>query len=105
MSPPGLPGQPLRNISTKPDRESSHFDLNDRMNEVALSIKVSQTPPTKAELDRTIDLCVLNANHEALSFKSLYDGSRGSSKVLILFIRHFFCGVCGQSSCSHRVKD
>ena len=58
-------------------------------------IKVSNKPPSKAELQKVAHLPLLDASGKSHTFKSLYDGKR---KVLIVFIRHFFCGVCGHYS-------
>ena len=56
------------------------------------SIKVSQKVPTAAELRKVADLPVLSAQRESIPFKDLY--TRDGRRVLIIFIRHFFCGVC-----------
>jgi AhpC/TSA antioxidant enzyme len=54
--------------------------------------RVSQTPPTKADLERVANISLLNAKNETVSFGSLYPKD-ASHRVLICFIRHFFCGV------------
>ena len=57
-------------------------------------IKVNNNPPTKATLEKIADLPVLDANKKSRTFKSLYaDNEDGPRRVLICFIRHFFCGV------------
>ena len=57
-------------------------------------IKVNNNPPTKATLEKVADLPVLDANKKSRTFKSLYaDNEDGPRRVLICFIRHFFCGV------------
>jgi hypothetical protein len=58
-------------------------------------IKVSTTLPSKSTLDKIADLPVFDVDGKTVSFKSLYwsDGNE-SQKVMIIFIRHFFCGVC-----------
>ena len=57
------------------------------------NLKVSQKPPTQAELRKVADLPVLNAHAESIPFKSLYTAEREGRRVLVIFIRHFFCGV------------
>ena len=56
-------------------------------------IKVSKDLPTKKELERCADLPVLDLHNKPHTFKSLYSGERAARRVLVLFIRHFFCGV------------
>ena len=74
-------------VATKPRGPTGDFDGD---------IKVSNKPPTRAELEKVAHLPVLDASGKSHTFKSLYDGKH---KVLIVFIRHFFCGVC-----SHYMK-
>lgn len=58
-------------------------------------IKVNNNPPTKGDLEKAADLPVLDQNRKKYTFKSLYaDNENGPRQVLIIFIRHFFCGVC-----------
>lgn len=58
-------------------------------------IKVSTSLPSKSTLDQTADLPVFDADGKTVPFKSLYwsDGSE-RKKIMIVFIRHFFCGNC-----------
>jgi hypothetical protein len=54
----------------------------------------SSTVPSKAILDRAADLTVNDAQGQAVSFRDLYLVEPGHSRrVMIIFIRHFFCGV------------
>ena len=58
-------------------------------------IKVDDRPPSKKDLDDVADLPVLDADGKSYTFKTLYaDNEKGARRVLIIFIRHFFCGVC-----------
>jgi hypothetical protein len=58
-------------------------------------IKVSTSLPSKSTLEKSADLPVFDVDGKTVPFKSLYwsDGNE-SQKVMIIFIRHFFCGVC-----------
>jgi len=58
-------------------------------------IKVSTSLPSKSTLEKTADLPIFDVDGNIIPFKSLYwsDGNE-SQKVMIIFIRHFFCGVC-----------
>ncbi|KAL9599579.1 MAG: hypothetical protein Q9219_003735 [cf. Caloplaca sp. 3 TL-2023] len=58
-------------------------------------INVNDNPPTRKELDKVDDLPVLDVNGKPHSFKSLYTSDHNeSSRTLVIFIRHFFCGNC-----------
>ncbi len=57
-------------------------------------VKVSTALPSKSTLEKIADLPVFDVNGKAVPFKSLYwSDSRERKKVMIIFIRHFFCGV------------
>lgn len=53
----------------------------------------SDNPPSAENLRRVADYKVLDSKGEAHTFKSLYDGPDSTKRVLMIFIRHFFCGV------------
>ena len=56
--------------------------------------KVSSSRPSRAALDKAADLTVYNTDGIGLPFKSLYWAEPGHRRrVMIIFIRHFFCGV------------
>ncbi|KAI9680628.1 MAG: hypothetical protein M1817_004068 [Caeruleum heppii] len=57
-------------------------------------IQVTNDPPTAADLDRVADLVVLGADGSSVPFRSLYEGEGKAKRVLVVFIRHFFCGNC-----------
>lgn len=40
------------------------------------------------------DYIVLDRHGKSRTFKSLYMGNNKARRVLVIFIRHFFCGVC-----------
>ena len=50
-----------------------------------------RTPPTKSELDKVADYYVEDEHGNKVPFKDLYTEK---PRVLIIFVRHFFCGVC-----------
>lgn len=56
-------------------------------------IEVSDKLPSKGDLERIADLPVLDASGEAHTFKSLHSRTGEARRVLVIFIRHFFCGV------------
>ena len=50
--------------------------------------------PLKAILERAADLTVNDARGQTIPFKELYRAEPGRKRrVMIIFIRHFFCGV------------
>ncbi|MCJ1381832.1 hypothetical protein MMC17_004943 [Xylographa soralifera] len=58
------------------------------------SLKVSQNLPTPAELAKVAELPLLTVQNESIPFKSLYAGEREGRRVMVIFMRHFFCGNC-----------
>ena len=52
-------------------------------------LKVSQKLPTKSDLAKVANLPILDSKGEATPFSSLWT----SQRTMIIFIRHFFCGV------------
>ena len=58
------------------------------------SVKVSQKAPSKSQLAKVADLPVLDSKGKTFPFKSLHsDPSNPNKRVLVIFVRHFFCGV------------
>lgn len=57
------------------------------------------SPETLQELEK---YTVLDESGKSHPFKSLYTGPNVARRVLIIFIRHFFCGV---SACPHLITS
>lgn len=57
-------------------------------------IKTDNKLPTLETLKRIENFSVLDQNGKTIPFKNLYTGPNVAKRVLIIFIRHFFCGVC-----------
>ncbi len=55
-------------------------------------IDVSSKSPSRSDLAKVADLPVLDAAGKSHTFKSLY-AHNDRQKTLVIFIRHFFCGV------------
>jgi hypothetical protein len=55
--------------------------------------KSNEKPPTADVIKKIEDYTVLDKQGQKLSFKSIYDGPDSTGRVLVIFIRHFFCGV------------
>lgn len=59
------------------------------------NVKVSQKPPKPQDLERVASLPVLNSSNVSIPFRNLHTSTDGSPRrFLVIFIRHFFCGVC-----------
>ena len=56
-------------------------------------VLVSNDIPTQADLDKCADLLVLDAQGTSRPFKTLHTGEGVAPRQLIIFVRHFFCGV------------
>ena len=56
--------------------------------------KESSALPSKSILDKAADLTIIDARGQAIPFKELYRVRPGlRRRVMVIFIRHFFCGV------------
>lgn len=49
--------------------------------------------PSDATLAKVADYVLLDKHGKTHTFKSLYNSPNGARRVLVVFIRHFFCGV------------
>ena len=56
-------------------------------------VLVSNDIPTQDALDKCADLLVLDAQGTSRPFKTLHAGEGVAPRQLIIFVRHFFCGV------------
>ncbi|KAJ3485242.1 hypothetical protein NLG97_g6858 [Lecanicillium saksenae] len=50
--------------------------------------------PSDATLAKVEDYVLLDKHGKSHSFKSLYNSPNGARRVLVVFVRHFFCGNC-----------
>lgn len=50
-------------------------------------------PPSVETIRKVEGYTVLDNKGEKHTFKSVYDGPDSTGRVLVIFIRHFFCGV------------
>ena len=67
-------------------------------------IEASNKLPSEGDLDRAADMPVLDGSGKIHLFRSLHSSPDSPRRVLVIFIRHFFCGVskhiCITSLCS-----
>lgn len=61
-------------------------------------IQVSKKLPSKADLEKAANLPVLDVSGKPHAFKTLLPSADKLNRVLIIFIRHFFCGVSASFS-------
>jgi hypothetical protein len=61
-------------------------------------VNTNNDVPTREILKQVEDMTVLDRDGKVVQFKSLYTGPNVTRRVLIIFIRHFFCGVGTPSS-------
>jgi len=50
--------------------------------------------PSQATLRKVENFMLLDRDGRAIQFKDVYGGKHGARRVLVIFIRHFYCGVC-----------
>ena len=74
--------------ATKSNRHSPTVDSDS-------DIKVSKELPTIVDLKNVADLPISDADGKSQPFKNIYSGEMGARRVLVIFVRHFFCGVSG----------
>lgn len=109
-------GRPSPDLQTKPlpampsadvERDLASAEASPTTLDFQGDVKVSNNPPSKATLATAGELPVLGVDGKKLSFKSLYAAADGEyRRVLIIFIRHFFCGARSlQHPCGSTAND
>ena len=57
------------------------------------SVDSNNELPSAETMRKIEDYVVLDRDGKSHTFKSLYTGNHVARRVLIIFVRHFFCGV------------
>ena len=60
------------------------------------NVEVNDTVPSEEKIAKIADFPVLDVDGKKVLFRSLYEGANGEKKnhkVLVIFVRHFYCGV------------
>lgn len=65
-------------------------------------LATSSQLPAPRDVEKTQDVTIFDCHGQGHSFKSLLSGPKVASRVLIIFIRHFFCGVSHSSRSTRR---
>lgn len=81
-----------RRISRKPVPSAIDIDKS-RPEEFEGEVNTNNELPSAKTLKQIEDYIVLDSDGRSHAFKTLYSGSNVARRVLIIFIRHFFCGV------------
>ena len=63
------------------------------------NVDVNDDLPSEETLAKIADYSLLDVNGKQVPFRSLYEGINGEKKpkVLVIFVRHFYCGVSAES--------
>ena len=75
------------------DRQSNDIANNSAACPTGDDIQVDNTIPSQELLKRIADYPVLDINGKSIPFKSIYTGPNVARRVLVIFVRHFYCGV------------
>lgn len=82
-------------IATTKDNDSvAQPRVSMNVEEFQGEVQTTNELPTIETLRKIEAYNVLDSDGKSHSFKSLYAGRNSARRVLIIFIRHFFCGVC-----------
>lgn len=57
------------------------------------NVEVNNDIPSEDDLKKVEDMLVLDAQGRGRPFKDLYKGEGVAPRQLVIFVRHFFCGV------------
>lgn len=80
------------NSSTLP-QETSIPSSSDPTGEFSGDLDTNNELPSQAMLKKVEDTMILDEHNKSRPFKSIYTGPNVARRVLVIFVRHFFCGV------------
>lgn len=80
---------------TSQDKVTASAQLDDGVNppDFQGEVLTNNELPSPETIRRIGDYIVLDRHGKTHTFKSLYTGRNVARRVLIIFVRHFFCGV------------
>jgi hypothetical protein len=84
---------PKTSIDTSGASNSNHTDGVDNTADFNGDVNTNNEIPSQEVLSRVEDMNLLDQDGKTIPFKHLYSGPNVARRVLIIFIRHFFCGV------------
>ncbi len=83
---------PKPSIDTS-DSARTETDDVDHTVEFAGDLNTNNELPTREKLKKVENLPILDQDGRSIPFKNLYTGPNVTRRVLVIFIRHFYCGV------------
>lgn len=94
-SPPNGPDSAVKPASPPAPQTRTSTADNDGINPLDFQGNVDSnndlpTPDLIREIDNYV---VLDKDRKSHTFRSLYTGKHAARRVLVIFVRHFFCGV------------
>ncbi|KAI1207117.1 AhpC/TSA antioxidant enzyme-domain-containing protein [Annulohypoxylon truncatum] len=82
------------NLATRPMADAQPQDDSVNPQDFQGEVQTTNDLPTIETLRKIETYTVLDSDGKSHTFKSLYAGHNSPRRVLIIFIRHFFCGNC-----------
>ncbi|KAK3326384.1 AhpC/TSA antioxidant enzyme-domain-containing protein [Apodospora peruviana] len=73
---------------------TSSINNNPEQDDLQGSVDSNNQIPSAETLKKIENYMVLDRDGKSHSFKSLYTGKHAARRVLLIFVRHFFCGQC-----------
>lgn len=81
-------------VSRRQTRPSSIFIDKTQPEDFEGEIATTNELPSPEKIRQLDDYIVLDKDGKSHTFKTLYSGTNVARRVLIIFVRHFFCGNC-----------
>lgn len=79
--------------TTKPSQDTSTPDANDATGDFSGNVDTNNDLPSQATLKAVESTILLDEHGKSRPFKAIYTGANVTRRVLVIFVRHFFCGV------------
>ena len=73
------------------------FSSHDASADFSGEVNTNNNIPSQETLKRVENFPILDQDGRSIPFKNLYTGPNVTRRVLVIFIRHFYCGVCSPS--------
>jgi len=85
----------LPTAKTAPTKEAETADYDDSVNppDFEGTVNTNNDLPSAETIAKIADYVLLDRDGKTHTFKSLYSGKHAARRVLIIFVRHFYCGV------------
>lgn len=87
--------RPLNSATEGPAAPSSSIDVNKtKPEDFEGEVCTTNELPSAETISKIGEYIVLDKDGRSRTFKSLYSGHNVARRVLVVFVRHFFCGNC-----------